>query len=198
MSPDVKAEVLRLRSEGRYRNEIRAETGLIERELSESLVDLCHDGRVARRGPGVNKQPGREKPQRILSDDRARELHKAYRSREPIKRLAADAYVSVTFLYGRFRALGLPTSVNDQSACERALRDAHEAAGGANLSWHGYQALRREHPHWPCASTVERVLGGGSWTAAKRAAGLLPLRAVGKASDVNPEGLGVRGTPHVA
>jgi hypothetical protein len=124
------------------------------------------------------------KTQRILSDDRVRELHEAYRSREPTSRLAADAYVSVTFLYGRFRALGLATSVNDTSACERALRHAHEATAGTNMSWHGYQALQRDHPDWPCAPTVERVLGKGSWTAAKRAAGLLPTRAVSKASDV--------------
>jgi hypothetical protein len=149
--------------------------GPARRQSRKKLVR--RQGRAASRGPRAPKGYGRGKAQRILSDDRVRELHEAYKSREPIIRLAADAYVSVTFLYGRFRALGLPTSVNDKSACERALMRAHKASGAASLSWHGYQALRREHPHWPCASTVERVLGGGSWTAAKRAAGLLPTQA---------------------
>lgn len=173
---ELMAEVARLRREGRYRKEICAETSLTERELGQLLRDLRAQGEPAGRGRRERSTFPRGPAPRLLSDDRVRELHETYRRGEPVVQLAAGAFVSVRFLYARFRALGLPTRVNDRDACERALNEADAANGGAELSWHRYELLRREHPEWPCAATVERVLGEGSWQAAKQAAGIRARR----------------------
>jgi hypothetical protein len=194
-SPQLMDEVAELRAEGTYRKQIRAVTGLTERELGELLIALSRDARPAPRGRHRARTLPRGKAPRILSDERVRSIHESYirRSASAVQLAAAD-HVSVTFLYSRFRDLGLPTRVHDRSACERALKQAHVISEGRNVSWHGFELLRDDHPEWPCAGTVERTLGDGSWTAAKRAVGI-PTKSARRSARAAAGHAGVARTP---
>jgi hypothetical protein len=193
--PKLVDEVIALRKEGRYRKEIRAETGLSEAQLQQLLVDLRDRRGPVPRGKRMTNVARRAGAPRILCDERVREVHAAYVSGESIVRLAAESFVSVRFLYGRFQALELRkgrTKFEDRAACERALSEAHEAVAGGKLSWHRYESVRREHPEWPGAGIVASVLGEGSWQAAKDAVGLdlatICERALSEAREISDDG----------
>jgi len=170
--PGITAEVVKLREEGRYRKEIRAITCLTDRELKELIEDLRREGRSLSRASRRSGGQATRKVAGPLSADRVRAAHKAYQDGGKVQQLAADLHVSPSTLYGRFRLLELPLRSKSSQACERALKEALAASGGADVSWRRYEHLRSENPNWPCASTVARVLGNGSLTAAKRAVGL--------------------------